>query len=127
MFVDAARGALNDGDEAKAKKVSDKAWVYFKRAHLHANGLGTSALALIVLLTFLAGGDGLKGILALASGIGGLGYSVYWLLAGMRAPGMGSTAAAGLSHDELVGLLAGDAEVESLYDLLKKQSGWTAT
>jgi len=37
------------------------------------------------------------------------------------------TAATGLSHDELVGLLAGDAEVESLYDLLKKQSGWSSS
>jgi len=82
------------GDEAKAKKVTDKAWVYYKRAHLHANGLGTSALALIVVLSFLAVSDKTKSLLALASGIGGLGYSAFWLFAGMRAPGLGSTGAA---------------------------------
>lgn len=90
----AALASKYGGDEAKAKKVTDKAWVYFKRAHLHANGLGTSALALIMLLAFLSAGDKLKSILALASGVGGLGYSIYWLLAGLRAPGMGSTGAA---------------------------------
>ncbi|MDH3592485.1 MAG: hypothetical protein OER88_11430 [Planctomycetota bacterium] len=89
------------GDAAKAKKVTDKSWVYFKRAHLHANGLGTAALALILLLSILAAGDRTKSLTALASGLGGLGYSIYWLLAGLRAPGMGSTGAAKDSLDWL--------------------------
>ena len=82
------------GDEAKAKKVTDKSWVYWKRAHLHANGLGTSSLALILLLSFLAVSDRTKSIVALLLGLGGLGYAMYWLFAGMRAPSMGSTGAA---------------------------------
>jgi hypothetical protein len=33
------------GDESQARPVVAKSWTYFKRAHLHANGLGTIALA----------------------------------------------------------------------------------
>ncbi|MHC4959925.1 MAG: hypothetical protein ACYTGN_16290 [Planctomycetota bacterium] len=82
------------GDEAKAKKVTDKSWVYWKRAHLHANGLGTSSLALILLLSFLPAAARFKSVTAGALGIGALGYGMYWMFAGMRAPGMGSTGAA---------------------------------
>ncbi|MHC4974556.1 MAG: hypothetical protein ACYTG3_19755 [Planctomycetota bacterium] len=82
------------GDEAKAKKVTDKSWTYFKRAHLHANGLGTAGLALILLLSFLGGGARVNGLVALGLGLGSLGYSSYWMFAGMRAPGLGSTGAA---------------------------------
>ena len=83
-----------DGDEAKAKKVYDKAWVYFKRAHLHANGLGTATLAVALLLAHLAGAERRRMIGALLMGLGALGYSSYWMFAGLRAPGMGSTGAA---------------------------------
>ena len=38
------------GDVVKQKKILDKSWAYHKRAHLHANGLGTTSLALIFLL-----------------------------------------------------------------------------
>ncbi len=102
---DGLKGYLNDeaqavladkynGDEAKAKKVTSKSWTYFKRAHLHANGLGTSALVLILLLACLAASDRTKAFVALASGVGGLGYAVFWLWSGARAPGLGSTGAA---------------------------------
>ncbi|MCZ6678084.1 MAG: hypothetical protein O7E52_12620 [Candidatus Poribacteria bacterium] len=83
-----------NNDETKMKQVTDKSWVYFKRAHLHANGLGTSALALIFLLSFLPVASRLKSIIALGVGIGSLGYAMFWMFAGLRAPGMGSTGAA---------------------------------
>jgi len=83
-----------DGDPAKAKKVYDKAWVYMKRAHLHANGLGASSLALILLLAVLRGGKRLRSALALFLGVGALGYGMYWMFAALAAPGMGSTGAA---------------------------------
>lgn len=92
-----AHAVLDDaygGDEVKAKKVYDKAWVYMKRAHLHANGLGTSGLALILLLSALAASVRTRAIVAGMLGIGGLGYGLYWMWAGLRAPGMGSTGAA---------------------------------
>ncbi|NIQ17259.1 MAG: hypothetical protein GTN43_00385, partial [Candidatus Aenigmarchaeota archaeon] len=42
------------GDEAKLNKTTDKSWSYFKRAHLHASGLGVIALGLILTLMFLS-------------------------------------------------------------------------
>ncbi len=82
------------GDEAAMKKVTDKSWVYFKRAHLHANGLGTAALALILLLSHLPLDRRVRRLTALALGLGALGYPLFWMLAGLRAPGMGGTGAA---------------------------------
>jgi hypothetical protein len=82
------------GDEDAMKKVVGKSWTYFKRAHLHANGLSASALAMILLLAGLPADRRVKGGTAAALGIGALGYGLFWMLAGLRAPGMGSTGAA---------------------------------
>jgi len=82
------------GDAAKLKAVLDKSWVYYQRAHLHGGGIGAVALGLCLLLAFLPGAAGARGAAALMSGLGALGYAVFWLLAGMRAPGLGSTGAA---------------------------------
>ena len=82
------------GDEARMDKVASKSWTYFKRAHLHANGLGTSALALILLLACLPAAGRLEQLTAALLGIGALGYGGYWMFAGLRAPGLGSTDAA---------------------------------
>ena len=82
------------GDAAKAQPVLDKSWTYMQRAHLHAGSLGTSALVLSGLVLLLGVSVGLTRVITLALGLGGLGYSVYWLLAGFRAPGMGGTGAA---------------------------------
>lgn len=79
------------GDKAKMEKIVDKSWVYFKRAHLHANGLGTASLALILLISFFPVDNRLKGVNAMCLGIGSLGYALFWMLAGLKAPGMGST------------------------------------
>ncbi len=80
-----------NGDEAKMKKITDKSWIYFKRAHLHANGLGIISLGLILLLSFLPADRRAKMITAFSLGLGSLGYSLAWMFAGLRAPGMGST------------------------------------
>ena len=79
------------GDEAKMKKVTGKSWVYFKRAHLHANGLGAISLALILFISFLAVDNRIKGVNALCLGLGSVGYSIFWMFAGPTAPGTGST------------------------------------
>ena len=89
------------GDRSKMKATVKKSWVYFKRAHLHANGMGTSALVLILLLAALPGALKVRQVLAGMLGLGGLGYGVYWMMAGLRAPGMGSTSAARESLDWL--------------------------
>jgi len=82
------------GDRAKMDAVVKKSWVYYKRAHLHANGLGTSALACILLLSLLGKPGTLEQAGAAAFGLGALLYSVFWLMAGTSAPGLGSTGVA---------------------------------
>ena len=52
-------------------------------------------LALMLLLSFLErSGAGLRGGVATALGLGALGYPIFWLLAGLRATGLGGTGAA---------------------------------
>ncbi len=90
-----------NGDEVKMKKITDKSWVYFKRAHLHANGLGTASVILIILVSFLPINSKIRTINAIFLGVGSLGYSLFWMLAGLKAPAMGST---GLAKDSLAWL-----------------------
>jgi len=82
------------GDEAAMKKVVSKSWTYYKRAHLHANALGTAALACILLLAALGTPGIIDKIAAWSFGAGALLYGFFWLLAGSLAPGMGGTGAA---------------------------------
>ena len=90
----AVEATVYHGDASTAKPVLEKSWSYAQRAHLHAGGLGTSAIALIVTLLLLGTGPRLTRVLSIALGIGALGYAVFWLWAGFRAPGLGSTGAA---------------------------------
>ncbi len=90
-----------NGDEAKMKKITDKSRVYFKRAHLHANGLGTASTVLIILVSFLPINNIIKSINAIFLGICSLGYSLFWMLAGLKAPALGST---GLAKESLAWL-----------------------
>lgn len=89
---EAVLDSVYKGDVGAMDKVLAKSWVYYKRAHLHANGLGTSALAMIILIAALPSVNlRWRWVTATALGLGSLGYSIYWLIAGMRAPGVGST------------------------------------
>ena len=98
----AALESAYGGDEAAMKKVVAKSWSYYKRAHLHGGVLGTTALASILLLAAIGRPGRLEQVGALSFGAGALLYGLFWLLAGMRAPGMGSTGAA----KESLGFLA---------------------
>ncbi|GAB64207.1 MAG: hypothetical protein DWB56_06285 [Candidatus Jettenia sp.] len=89
------------GDKAEMSKVTDKSWTYFKRAHLHANGMGAASLGMIILLSLLKGQSVMRMITAIGLGAGALGYSLFWLFAGMMAPGLGST---GLAKETLAWL-----------------------
>lgn len=83
------------GDEAKAKAVVDKSWIYLQRAHLHGGAIGAVSLAAALLLASLRrAAPRIRAGVSIALGAGGLGYSVYWLIAGFLAPGMGGTSAA---------------------------------
>ncbi len=89
------------GDQAKVDSVLSKSWVYYQRAHLHAGAMGTAALAMMLLLAQLDAPRRLKTATSIALGLGGLGYSSYWLLAGRAAPALGSTGAAKASLEWL--------------------------
>lgn len=90
----AVRESVYKNDDAAIKVVLDNSWNYMKRAHLHAGGMGTTAFALMIVIGLLGISQRITLLLGLALGVGGLGYSVYWMLAGFRAPGLGSTGAA---------------------------------
>lgn len=84
--------AVYNGDKAGMSKVTDKAWAYFKRAHLHAAGMGAASLVMIVFLSLIKQRNAVAGMITAAGlGAGAMGYSVFWMLAGMKAPVLGST------------------------------------
>ena len=84
-----------EGDAAKAKSVVDKSWAYYKRAHLHGGAIGAVGLGGILLLAALRRpNDHVRRGVSVALGGGGLGYSVFWMLAARAAPGLGGTDAA---------------------------------
>ncbi len=90
----AAPAAVYSGDATAIKAVLAKSWNYMQRSHLHAGALGTTAVALAMILVLLGIRPMVARIISLAAGAGGLGYSVFWVWAGSRAPGLGSTGAA---------------------------------
>ncbi len=81
-------------DPVAAQPVLDKAWVYMQRAHLHAGALGAVAIGLSLVLVMLGTEARLARALSVALSAGSLGYSTFWMWAGFRAPGLGSTGAA---------------------------------
>jgi hypothetical protein len=85
------QATVYQGDDAAMKAVLDKSWTYMQRAHLHAGALGTSAVVLTLLVVLLGSSPRVTRAVGLALGVGSLGYSVFWLWAGFRAPGLGGT------------------------------------
>ncbi|MEZ5329386.1 MAG: hypothetical protein R3F19_30425 [Verrucomicrobiales bacterium] len=81
-------------DAVASKAVVDKSWNYMQRAHLHAGGMGTTAVALITALCLVGAAGKVTTLISMALGAGGLGYSFFWMWAGFRAPALGSTGAA---------------------------------
>lgn len=92
--AEAVRTTVYKDDAGAMKAVHDKSWNYMQRAHLHAGGLGATAIALSLVVVLLGTGPGMARLVSLAAGVGSLGYSVFWLWAGFRAPSLGSTGAA---------------------------------
>ena len=88
------RETVYRGDDAAMKSILDKSWVYMQRAHLHAGSLGTAALGLILLVSLLGTSPCITRAISLGLGVGGLGYSIFWMWAGFRAPAFGNTGAA---------------------------------
>lgn len=90
----AALQSVYKGDVAAKDAVVKKSWEYLKRAHMHGGAIGTAALATIAILILLCPLGLVAQLSALAFGSGALLYSLFWLLAGFMAPGLGSTSAA---------------------------------
>jgi len=97
--ANAVSDSVYKGDTDAMKKVINKSWSYFKRAHLHGGGIGAAALALILLMSFFDRSSKLARSLGSAAlGAGALGYSLFWMFAGLRAPALGGT---GLAKESL--------------------------
>jgi len=92
--AEAVRATVYGGDDAAIKATLDKSWSYMKRAHMHLGAIGTAALIQSLLLAFLGVRPWFKRTVSAMLGAGALGYGIFWLLAGQRAPGLGSTGAA---------------------------------
>jgi len=90
----AAPDSVYHGDAIAIKAVLGKSWTYMQRAHLHAGSLGTAAIALTVIVLLLGARPMVLRAISLGLGAGGLGYAIFWVWAGARAPGLGSTGAA---------------------------------
>ena len=89
-----ALSGVYGGDQAKADEVVKKSWVYMKRAHLHSQTMGVISIAFSLLVAWLSFPARAQMGISLLSGLGSMGYGVFWLLAAFLAPGMGSTGAA---------------------------------
>lgn len=90
----AALQSVYNGDIAAKDVVVKKSWVYLKRAHLHGGAIGAAAVGAILILLLLCRLDLIAKLSALALGSGALIYSLFWLFAGLSAPGLGSTSIA---------------------------------
>ncbi|MGQ0553414.1 MAG: hypothetical protein ACT4PU_09360 [Planctomycetota bacterium] len=90
----AALATAYKGDVAAKDAVVKKSWEYFQRAHLHGGGLGAAAVGCILVLGVFCRRSAVTRFSALAFGAGALLYAIFWLWAGVRAPGLGSTGAA---------------------------------
>jgi hypothetical protein len=93
LKTDAAEvlGTIYENDGVAAKAVVDKSWNYMERAHLHAGAMGTTAVALTAILCLVGASRPATAAISATLGAGGFGYSVFWMWAGFRAPGLGST------------------------------------
>lgn len=90
----AAVATVYQGDVAAKDAVVAKSWEYLLRAHMHGGGIGAAALGAIAAIVLLTGMGTVARWSALFFGAGALLYSIFWLWAGFKAPGMGSTGAA---------------------------------
>lgn len=99
---DAVLAQKYNGDTAAADKVVSKSWIYFKRAHFHSQTMGVISIVFSLIVAFLRLNPRFQLGVSILSGLGSLGYGIFWLIAGFLAPAMGSTGAA----KETVALIA---------------------
>ena len=88
------KAGSEDGATAAIKRIDESAWHYLIRAHLHGGGIGSIAIGASLVLALVSARPGLKMAASALLGVGALGYPLFWMWAGLRAPGLGSTGAA---------------------------------
>jgi len=88
------RAGSEEAATAAIQRMDETAWRYFLRAHLHAGGIGSITIGASLVLALLSSRPGLKTAASVLLGMGAVGYPLFWMLAGLRAPGLGTTAAA---------------------------------
>jgi hypothetical protein len=86
--------SVYEGDVAAKDAIVAKSWDYLKRSHLHGGAIGAAGVGVILAMILLCKPTALAGLCSVAFGSGAIIYSVFWLWAGLMAPGMGSTGAA---------------------------------
>jgi hypothetical protein len=89
-----ASAGSEEGATAAIAKIDASAWTYSLRAHMHGGGIGSIAIGASLVLALLSVGRTPKLVASTLLGVGAVGYPLFWLLAGMRAPALGSTGAA---------------------------------
>lgn len=77
------------GDESLMAAGERSAWTFWKRAHLHASAMGTSAVLLTALMVFVPSPGRWRMLASLGAGLGAVGYAGFLLLAGWRCPVIG--------------------------------------
>jgi hypothetical protein len=88
------KAGSEEGATAAIKRIDEAAFHYFIRAHLHAGAIGSIAIGASVVLALLSVSARLKALASTLLGFGSVGYSVFWMWAGLRAPALGTTRAA---------------------------------
>lgn len=81
-------------DAAKKETTVKKSWDYFKRAHMHWGAIGSAGLSCVIVLVLFCRPGFCVNSTALLLGLGAIVYPLFWLLAGIYAPELGSTGAA---------------------------------
>ncbi len=81
------------GSKSKVEKAAGGAWKYLKRAHIHFMGLGTAALALVVVVALSPVADVMKMVVSTLVGLGAFIYPLFWTLAGLKSAEVGKHAA----------------------------------
>lgn len=73
----AVQGTIYNEDKVASKAVVDKSWNYMQRAHLHAGGMGTTAVVLIIVLCLVGASRLATALISMGLGAGGIGYSIF--------------------------------------------------
>ncbi len=96
LLADRARDVTQTvyAGNAEAAAAGEKiGWTFWRRAHVHASAMGTTALAFMVVISLLPAGAMMRRAAAYALGVGAIGYPCFLVLAGWLAPVIGTSMA----------------------------------